>query len=72
MSEVTNVDVFRLAYTVKKLFDIFDCKKFGCKIAFETYFCNFDPRSVSDPIPQFLLMHTMYLVEMRILSYQAS
>jgi hypothetical protein len=31
--------------------------------------CHFDPRS--DPIPEFLLLHIVYLAEMRILSYQA-
>jgi hypothetical protein len=66
-----SVDVFRLACTVKKLFDIFGCAlKFGCKFALETNFCNFDP--CNDPIPQFLLLHIVYLAEMRISSYQAS
>jgi hypothetical protein len=66
-----SVDVFRLSCTVKKLFDIFDCaSKFGYKFAFETNFCKFDP--YSDPISQFLPLHSVYFAEMRILSYQAS
>ena len=66
-----SVDVFRLACTVKKLCDIFGCDfKFGCKFAFETNFCKFDP--CNDPIPQFLLLHIVYLAETRNLSYQAS
>jgi hypothetical protein len=66
-----SVDVFRLACTVKKLFDIFGCTlKFGCKFVFETNFYKFD--LYNDLIPQFLLLHIVYLVEMRILNYQAS
>jgi hypothetical protein len=66
-----SVDVFRLARTVKKLFDIFSCAlKFGCKFASETKFCKFDP--CNDPIPQILLLHIVYLAETHILSYQAS
>jgi hypothetical protein len=44
--------------------------KFGCKFAFETKFCKFDP--CNDPIPQFLLLHIVYLAEVRILIFQAS
>jgi hypothetical protein len=66
-----SVDVFRLSCTVKKLCNIFGCGlKFGWKFAFETNFCMFDP--CSDLIPQLLLMHIVYLAEMRILSYQSS
>jgi hypothetical protein len=66
-----SVDVFHLACTAKKLLDIFGCAlKFGCKFAFETDFCEFD--LWNDPISQFLLLHIVCLVEMRILSYQAS
>jgi hypothetical protein len=62
------MDVFRLACTVKKLFDIFGCDfKFGCKFAFETNFCKFDP--CNDPIPHFSLLHIVYLAETRNLSY---
>jgi hypothetical protein len=60
-----SLEVSRLACTVKKLFVIFGCQ-FGCKFAFETNFCKFDP--CNDPIPQFLLSHIVYLAEMRILS----
>jgi hypothetical protein len=60
--------VFRLACTVKKLLDIFGCDfKSGCKFAFETNVCKFDP--CNDPIPQFSLLRILYLAEMRILSY---
>jgi hypothetical protein len=63
--------VFRLACTVTKLCDIFGgALKFGCKFAFETNFCKFDP--CNDPIPQFLLLHIVHLAEMRIFSCQAS
>jgi hypothetical protein len=66
-----SVYVFRLGCTVKKLFDIFGCAlKFGCKFAFETTFFKFDPWN--DPIPQFLLLHIVYLAETRNMSYQAS
>jgi hypothetical protein len=66
-----SLDFFRLACTVKKLFDIFGCGfKFGCKFVFETNFYKFDP--CNDPIPQFLLLHFVYLAETRNLSYQAS
>jgi hypothetical protein len=66
-----SMDVFRLACTVKKLFVIFGCDfKFGCKFAFETNFCKFDP--CNDPSPQFVLSNIVYLAEMQILSYQAS
>jgi hypothetical protein len=66
-----SIDVFRLACTVKKLFDIFGCVlKFGCKFAFEANFCKFDP--CNDTILQFSLLHIVYLAEMRILSYQVS
>jgi hypothetical protein len=61
---------FSSACTVKKLFDIFVCAlKFSCKFAFETNFCKFDP--CNDPVPQFLLLHIVYLAEMRIFSCQA-
>jgi hypothetical protein len=61
---------FSLARTDKKLFNIFGCAlKFGCKFAFETNFCKFDP--CNDPIYSFILLHIVYLAEMRILSYQA-
>jgi hypothetical protein len=44
-----SVDVFRLACTVKKLFDIFGCDfQFGCKFPFETNCYKFDP--YNDPI----------------------
>jgi hypothetical protein len=66
-----SVDVFRLSGTVKKLFEIFGCAlKCGCKFAFETNFCKFDPYNY--PIPYTLPLHIVYLAEMRILSYQAS
>jgi hypothetical protein len=66
-----SMDAFRLAFTVNKLSDIFCCAlKFGCKFTFETNFCKFDP--CNDPIPQFLLLHIVYLAEMRNLSSQAS
>jgi hypothetical protein len=65
-----SVDVYRLACTVK-LFDIFGwALSFGCKFAFETKFCKFDP--YNDLISQFSLLHIVYLAEMRILSYQGS
>jgi hypothetical protein len=71
VSYMWTVDVHRLGCTVKKLFDIFCCAlKFGCRFAFETNFCKFD--FCNDPIPQFLLLHIVYLAEMRMLSYQAS
>jgi hypothetical protein len=44
--------------------------KFGGKFAFETNFDKFD--DCNDPTPQFLLLEIVYLLEMRILSYQAS
>ena len=66
-----SIDVFRLGWTVKKLFDFFGCDfKFGCKFAFETNFCKLDP--CNDPIPQFLLLHIVYLAETHYLSHQAS
>jgi hypothetical protein len=44
-----SVDFFRLASTVKKLFDIYGSDFiFGCKFSFETYFCKFEP--CNDPI----------------------
>jgi hypothetical protein len=65
-----SAEVFRLACTVKKLFVIFGCDfKFGCKFAFETNFCKFDP--CNNPDLQFLLSHIVYLAEMRNLSNQA-
>jgi hypothetical protein len=64
-----SVDVFRLACTVKKLCDIFgSALKFGCKFAFETNFCKF--YLCNDLIPQILLLHIVYLAEMRILSFK--
>jgi hypothetical protein len=66
-----SVDVFLLACTVKELCDIFGFDfKLDCKFAFESNFCKFD--LCNNPIPQFLLLHIVYLAEMRILSYQAS
>jgi hypothetical protein len=66
-----SVDVSRLGCTVEKLCDIFGgASKFGCKFAFEIKSCKFDHST--DLITQFLLLHIVYLAEMRILSYQAS
>jgi hypothetical protein len=65
-----SVDVFCLAWTVEKLFDIFRCAyKLSCKFAFETNFCKFDP--CNDPIRQCLLLHTVYIAKTHILSHQA-